>query len=334
MAGPAQDTANTPATHAAATLPLVYHPDYVAPLPDGHRFPMPKFGLLHEHLRAVGIADTVNVHAPRMPTRDELLLVHAPTYLDAFVTGALDEKALRRIGLPWSAPLAHRTQIAVGGTIRTAELALAHGLACNTAGGTHHAFADFGAGFCILNDLAVTARVLLERGDVDQILIIDLDVHQGDGTAHCLRDEPRAFTFSMHCGKNFPMRKQASDLDVPLPIGMTDADYMRALARHLPDLIERVEPDLVLYDAGVDPHADDQLDRLALSDAGLFQRDAYVLQCCRAHHVPVACVIGGGYSKNHTQLAARHATVHHAAAQQLERANADAASTNTDSQRR
>jgi len=294
-------------------LPIVYHEDYVAPLPAGHRFPMPKFALLHEHLRETGLAADAQMYTPRMPTRDELLLVHTPGYLDAFVSGALDSTVERRIGLPWSEALARRTRIAVGGTIRTAELALEHGLACHTAGGTHHAFPDFGAGFCILNDLAVTARLLLERGDVDQLLIVDLDVHQGDGTAYIFRDEPAVFTFSMHGGRNFPLRKQQSDLDVPLDDGLGDNAYLDTLRRHLPGLLEHVEPDLVLYDAGVDPHHDDRLGKLALTDAGLLERDRYVFRQCRGHDVPVACVIGGGYSYDHRLLAERHATVHRAA---------------------
>ena len=294
-------------------LPIVHHADYVVPLPEGHRFPMPKFGLLHAHLCDIGLARSEHVFTPEMPTRDELLLVHEPEYVDAFVNGDIDANMQRRIGLPWSAALAHRTRIAVGGAIRTAELALEHGLACNTAGGTHHAFPDFGAGFCILNDLAVAARLMLERGRVDQVLVVDLDVHQGDGTAHIFRDEPAVFTFSMHCGRNFPLRKQRSDLDVPLDERTDDNAYMTTLERHLPDVLERVEPDLVLYDAGVDPHHADRLGKLALTDAGLLRRDRYVLECCRAHDVPVACVIGGGYSDDHHLLAARHATLHRAA---------------------
>ena len=294
-------------------VPMVYHPDYVTPLPAGHRFPMPKFGILRDLLLADGVAKAGHFHRPTPATHAQLQRVHDADYVSAFVEGRLDRDAVRRIGLPWSAGLVTRTLTAVGGTIRTAELALDHGLACNTAGGTHHAHADFGSGFCIFNDLAVAAADLLARGAVQQVLIVDLDVHQGDGTAALLADEPRAFTFSMHCGKNFPLRKVASDLDVSLEAGLGDRGYLAALARVLPNLLERVEPDLVLYDAGVDPHHDDKLGHLAMTDEGLARRDRYVLECCRQQGVAVACVIGGGYHADHHVLARRHSTIHRVA---------------------
>jgi len=326
-------------------LPFVYHRDYVTPLPPGHRFPMPKFALLRDHLLTAGIATADQFHEPAPATDAELHLVHDPAYVRAFRHGTLPADAVRKIGLPWSPGLVTRTVTAVGGTLRTAELALEQGLACNTAGGTHHAFAGRGSGFCIFNDLAVTAAVLLDRGAVDRVLILDLDVHQGDGTAAIFRDEPRfggrVFTCSVHCGANFPMRKQRSDVDVALEPGMGDQAYLgtitdgvkpggggpRAAAaasaaasasasaafRGVADLIERIEPDLVLYDAGADVHADDTLGRLALSDAGLFARDRLVLDTCRRLGVPAACVIGGGYDRDHARLAARHATLHRAA---------------------
>jgi acetoin utilization deacetylase AcuC-like enzyme len=194
-------------------------------------------------------------------------------------------------------------------------------LACNTAGGTHHAHRDFGSGFCIFNDLAVTAAVLLQEGAVDQVLILDLDVHQGDGTARIFADEGRVFTCSLHCPSNFPARKAQSDLDVDVPEGVGDDAYLRLLNdgngrdfHGIDWLLEQTEPDLVLYDAGVDPHGDDRLGKLALTDDGLFERDSTVLRTCRAHGVPAACVIGGGYDRDHTALAKRHATLHRAAA--------------------
>ena len=294
-------------------LPLVYHPHYVTPLPAGHRFPMPKFKLLRDLLIEEGVARPEQFHEPRPALRQQLESVHDPAYVAAFIEGRLDRDAVRRIGLPWSPGLVTRTVTAVGGTLRTAELALETGLACNTAGGTHHAHADFGSGFCIFNDLAVAAADLLARGRVQQILVVDLDVHQGDGTAAMLTHEPRAFTFSMHCGKNFPLRKAASDRDVSLEAGTGDRAYLDTLAQVLPELLEQVEPDLVLYDAGVDPHHDDKLGHLALSDAGLAARDRYVLELCRDQGVAVACVIGGGYHDDHRLLARRHSTIHRAA---------------------
>lgn len=297
-------------------LPLVYHPDYVTPLPDGHRFPMPKFGILRDLLIADGVAVAEQFHEPVKATREQLELIHTPEYVEAFICGGLDRDAVRRIGLPWSEGLVNRTITAVGGTIRTVELALdasGGGVACNTAGGTHHAHHDFGSGFCIFNDLAVAAAVMLHRGAVQQVLIIDLDVHQGDGTAAVFAHEPRVFTWSVHCEKNFPSRKVPSDLDTPLAVGVGDDGYLERLRATLPAVLERVEPDLVLYDAGVDVHADDKLGKLELTDAGLLARDRYVLESCRAHGIPTACVIGGGYHVDHTVLARRHSTLHRSA---------------------
>ncbi|MEM9883254.1 MAG: histone deacetylase [Planctomycetota bacterium] len=295
------------------SLPLVYHEDYVTPLPAGHRFPMPKFGILRDWLISEGIAEASQFYAPTPATWEQLLRVHTPAYVEAFTSGGLDRDAVRRIGLPWSPGLVNRTITAVGGTIRTVELAIEHGIACNTAGGTHHAHAGFGSGFCILNDLAVAAAEALQRGWADQVLIIDLDVHQGDGTAAVFADDPRVFTCSVHCGKNFPSRKVPSDRDVSLPVGMTDDEYLQVVERLVPEQLEAVEPDLVLYDAGVDVHVDDKLGKLSLTDAGIFARDRFVIESCRAQGVAVAGVIGGGYHADHAVLAARHGTLHRAA---------------------
>lgn len=294
-------------------LPIVYHPDYVVPLPAGHRFPMQKFCQLYTTLLRDGIAHPSQFHTPELPPIEWLEWVHSPDYVAAYCTGTLDTKAQRRIGLPWSEALVKRTCIAVGGTVLTARLALEHGLACNTAGGTHHAFPTYGSGFCIFNDLAIAARVLLQEGAVSKILIVDLDVHQGDGTAFIFRDDPNVFTFSMHCEVNFPGTKQASDLDVPLSEGMEDEAYLQTLSAYLPDLLSSVKPDLVLYDAGVDVHLDDRLGKLALSDRGLLCREMQVLSTCLAQGYPVACVIGGGYADDLDALVYRHSILHRAA---------------------
>ena len=294
-------------------LPLVYHADYVAPLPPGHRFPMAKFRLLYERLIEDGVAVRSQFHAPKLPSIDWLELVHTPDYIRAYREGTLDAKAQRRIGLPWSAALVNRTCIAVGGTILTAQLALEHGLACNTAGGTHHAFPSYGSGFCIFNDLAIACRVLQKLGLVRKVLIVDLDVHQGDGTAVIFANDASVFTFSMHCEVNFPGTKQQSDLDVPLPVGMEDEAYLQTLAAYLPDLLTQVQPDLVLYDAGVDTHLDDRLGKLALSDRGLYCREMQVLSTCLQQGYPVACVIGGGYAEDVEGLVYRHSLLHRAA---------------------
>ena len=300
-------------------LPLVYHPDYVAPLPPGHRFPMAKFGLLYESLIVDGVATPAQFHQPELPSQTWLELVHNPDYIQGYCNGTLEPKAQRRIGLPWSAALANRTCIATAGTVLTAKLALENGLACNTAGGTHHAFPDYGSGFCIFNDLALAARVLQQEGLVQRVLIVDLDVHQGDGTAVIFQDDPSVFTFSMHCAVNFPGTKQQSDLDVPLPEGMEDDDYLRTLADYLPDLLSHVCPDLVLYDAGVDTHLGDRLGKLALTDSGLFRREMQVLSTCITGGYPVACVIGGGYADDLPGLVYRHSLLHRAASQVYQR---------------
>jgi len=294
-------------------LPIAYHPNYVAPIANTNRFPMGKFRLLYEMLLADGVARPEQFFSPELPDLEAIALVHDRAYVDAYWQGNLDPKAQRRIGLPWSPELAYRTRIAVGGTLLTARLALAHGLACNTAGGTHHAFPSYGSGFCIFNDLAIAARVLLSEGLIKKVLIVDLDVHQGDGTALIFQNQPSVFTFSMHCQINFPSIKQISDRDVPLAEGMEDDEYLRTLAAHLPDLLSEIKPDLVLYDAGVDPHIGDRLGKLALTDAGIYRRDMQVLSTCASQGFPVACVIGGGYCEDMRSLVYRHSLLHRAA---------------------
>lgn len=301
------------------TLPVVYHPDYVTPLPPEHRFPMPKFGMIYQLLLNEGLIISDQVHQPVIASSQLLEQVHTPDYIQAFCSGSLDRKAQRRIGLPWSENLVKRTRMAVGGTVLTAHLALQYGLACNTAGGTHHAFPDFGSGFCIFNDLAVAARTVLAAGLVNKILIVDLDVHQGDGTAVVFQNDPAVFTFSIHCEKNFPFRKQRSDLDIGLPEDTGDDLYLQTLATHLPDLLARVRPDLVLYDAGVDPHQADRLGKLRLTDDGLYQRDQFVLETCLSQGYPIATVVGGGYAKDARVLAYRHILLFRAALALFER---------------
>lgn len=294
-------------------LPIVYHPDYVAPLPSDHRFPMAKFKKLYEMLLADGVAVASQFHSPTRPPQTQIELVHSAEYVQAYCEGTLDSKAQRRIGLPWSPALVNRTCVAVGGTVLTAELALQQGLACNTAGGTHHAFPNYGSGFCIFNDLAIAARHLQATKQVEKILIVDLDVHQGDGTAFIFREDASVFTFSMHCEVNFPGSKQQSDLDVPLAQGMEDDEYLQTLAAYLPDLLTQIKPDLVFYDAGVDPHLGDRLGKLSLTDTGLFRREMQVLTTCASLGYPIACVIGGGYADDLDALVYRHSLLHRSA---------------------
>ncbi|MEQ3725424.1 histone deacetylase [Alcanivorax sp.] len=296
-------------------LPLVYHPEYSFPFPGKHRFPMEKFARLHGHLRSRGIAHGDNEFRPGRAKATLLSQVHCPQYVSAMVNGTVEAKALRRMGLPWSEALMKRSCIAPMGTLMTAQLALQQGIACHLAGGTHHAHYDFGSGFCIFNDQAFAVRQLLDRGMVKKALMFDCDVHQGDGTAAMLADEPRAFTCSIHCEKNFPVRKMKSDLDVGLPLGMTDQDYLDTVFETLDQLLDLVQPDLVFYDAGVDIFQHDPLGRLHISEQGIADRDRGVLARCRQRNVPVATVIGGGYDDDRDALAQRHAIVVEAASE-------------------
>ena len=295
-------------------LPVVFHPDYTVPLPPGHRFPIGKFGRIKDVLLEEGVIPPASLTQPMPASREWLTLAHDETYVDAVLTLALDRRAVRRLGLPLSDALVRRGCAAVGGTVLTGRLALEHGLACNTAGGSHHAFADHGAGFCLFNDVAVAIRVLRSEGLIGRALVVDLDVHQGDGTAAIFRDEPEVFTFSLHCEANYPPSKETSDLDIGVPPGTGDDVYHSVLGTHLPPLLEDHRPDIVFYNAGVDPHADDKLGRLALSDGGLARRDRTVIETCREADVPTACVVGGGYADDLDRLARRHTSVHRAAA--------------------
>jgi acetoin utilization deacetylase AcuC-like enzyme len=289
---------------------VVHHPGYSIELPASHPFPMGKFRLLRELLEEGPHA----FHTPAEATRAQLLLAHDAAYLDALDSGTLDRAAQRRIGFDWSAALIRRCRLETGGTLRTVELALRYGLACNSAGGTHHAHRGFGSGYCLLNDLAVAALWACRELGVVRVLIVDLDVHQGDGSAAILAEHPEIFTFSMHCARNFPHRKQTGDLDLALADGLRDEAYLEALDEHLPWLLDRFAPELVLYDAGVDVHADDRLGFLSLSDAGLARRDHAVIDACRRRGIATACVIGGGYDRDLHTLAARHAILHREAA--------------------
>ena len=276
---------------------------------------MAKFRLLHALLHNQGLASPEQLHTPLPAPRRWLELVHQRRYHQAFARNELTAADQRRIGLPATLPLVRRTWLAVGGTVLTARLALSHGVACHLAGGTHHAFPDHGSGFCIFNDCAVAARVLLAEGAVQRLMVIDLDVHQGDATAAIFADEPQVLTVSAHCASNFPLRKQHSDVDLPLADGLEDVDYLRAIGDLIPDLLDQQRPQLVLYNAGVDPHRDDRLGRLCLSSDGLLNRDRLVLDACLRRGIPVATVIGGGYDALEP-LVKRHSLVFRAAAEQ------------------
>ncbi|MEQ1955702.1 histone deacetylase [Mesorhizobium sp. CN2-181] len=288
------------------SLHIVSHPDYDANFPADHRFPMGKYRALVERLEATGLlARSVHVEPP-FAEMTALKRAHDPSYVDQVMAYQVPERIEREIGFPVGERVSRRARRAAGGTMLAARLALAHGIACNAAGGSHHARHAHGAGFCTLNDVAIAALDLLAERPAARVLVVDLDVHQGDGTADILGREPRAFTFSMHAEKNYPVRKVASDLDIALPDGTGDAQYTQHLSSALSLLSQKGRWDIVFYNAGVDPHVEDRLGRLALSDEGLRARDRMVIGHFRALGVPVCGVIGGGYSRDIAALAARH----------------------------
>lgn len=297
-------------------LPIVHHADYTADTPDGHRFPMRKFAALAQVLINDGLVPA-SFHVPEPIARDQLILAHTPRYVDGVLQGSLSAPEVRRIGFSLSPSIIRRACLATGGTLHAARLALVHGLACNSAGGSHHAMADHGAGFCVFNDVAVAARVLLNEQPTLRIMVIDLDVHQGDGTAAIFAEESRIHTFSMHCDANWPLVKPPSDIDIALPVGMEDDAYLAILISTLPKLLSDVSPDFVFYIAGVDPHKEDRLGKLNLSDQGLMARERFVIDQVRSRQIPLTTVLGGGYSTDIDALAARHALVFHACADYL-----------------
>ena len=297
-------------------LPLIFNPNYhISGWHEDHRFPMPKYLLLHQLLLSEGIVSEEQFHEARPASRKTLERVHWTEYLDNFEKGSLDKVILRQIGLPWSRGLVKRAMASTGGTLLAGRLALEYGIAINLGGGTHHAYPGYGAGFCILNDVSVALRQLRAEGLINRALITDLDVHQGDGTAWIHREEPEIFTFSMHCGINFPFHKQIGDMDISLDEGIQDRGYLDLLKEHLPFLIKEHCPDLIFFNAGCDPHRDDPLGKLDLSSEGLFERDTNVFRTSRSSGIPVAGVLGGGYSRDHSEIAERHAIVVRAASQ-------------------
>ncbi len=294
-------------------LPIIHHPAYVAEIPAGHRFPMGKFGRLAEVLLTDGVVASGGFVEPGLAPREWLRLAHDPTYVDQVLSGDVPDAIAREIGFPMTDSVARRARAATGGTVLAARLALDHGIACNTAGGSHHARRAQGAGFCVFNDVAVAIAVLKADGVVGRVLVVDLDVHQGDGTADIFRDDPETITLSVHAEKNYPVRKVSGDIDIGLPDGTGDDAYLDRIAALLPGLIDAARPDILFYNAGVDPHAEDRLGRLALTDDGLARRDRFVIGTARARDIPVVGVIGGGYMTDIDRLARRHAILHRVA---------------------
>ena len=287
-----------------------YTSDYYVALPQSHPFPMGKFPALYQILLAEDLLDANDVRVPEQAPWELLETVHTPDYLGSLRSGTLSREAVRNMGLPWSESLVRRSRLAVQGTLTAAMMALEDGVAANLAGGTHHAFAGHGEGFCVLNDVAVSVRSLTGLGRINRSLIIDLDVHQGNGTAAIFSDDSAAFTFSVHGANNYPFHKTASDLDVALPDDTRDEEYLEAVDAHLPDLLKSVRPDLVFYLAGVDAVSGDRYGRLALTREGLRRRDRQVLTRVREHGVPLVLLMSGGYAPTPVETANLHAIVH------------------------
>jgi acetoin utilization deacetylase AcuC-like enzyme len=274
-----------------------YSDTFALPLPDHHRFPMAKYHLLRERLVAEGILTAADLEIPESISLDDVRLVHDAGYVDAVAAGTLSADAQRRIGFPWSPMMVERSRRSVGATLAAARHVVnrSESVAANLAGGTHHAFRDRGEGYCVFNDVAVAAAVLLRDRAIARAAVVDCDVHQGNGTAAIFRDEPLVFTFSMHGANNFPFRKETSDLDVTFDDGAGDDEYLAALTRHLPEVLDGHRPDIVFYLAGADPYEGDRLGRLKLTIDGLRTRDRLVFDACRERRLPVAITMSGGY---------------------------------------
>jgi acetoin utilization deacetylase AcuC-like enzyme len=276
---------------------IFYTDHFVLPLPEGHRFPMRKYALLRQRVVESGIVAPEQLLVPHAASDAELLRAHAAEYLRRCKAGALTPQEIRRIGFPWSPEMVERSRRSSGATIEACRAALEDGLAANLAGGTHHAYADHGEGYCVFNDSAVAARAMQAERRASRIVIIDCDVHQGNGTAAILAGDATIFTFSIHGAKNFPFHKERSDLDIALDDGAGDAEYLAALDHGLCQAIELSRADLAIYLAGADPFADDKLGRLALSQRGLAERDQMVFEYCRQAGLPIAITMAGGYAR-------------------------------------
>jgi acetoin utilization deacetylase AcuC-like enzyme len=290
---------------------LFYTDEFVLPLPDGHRFPMEKYRLLRERLTATAegaspIASLEDLAIPPAASDEQILRAHDPDYLSRVVEGRLTRTEVLRIGFPWSVPMVERCRRSSGATIVACEAALELGFGANLAGGTHHAFADAGEGFCVFNDSVIAARELQARGCVKRVLVVDCDVHQGNGTAAITRDDASIFTFSIHGASNFPFRKEVGDLDIGLADGTAGPRYMEELANGLEIAFQRSEPDFVIYVSGADPFRDDRFGRLALDHADLRLRDELVFGECRRRGLPVAVSMAGGYARDVNDTVAIH----------------------------
>lgn len=288
-------------------LKIAYHPIYKHPLPEGHRFPMLKYEILPQQLLYEGTCNPENFFEPSIPKDEHILRVHGKAYYSALQNVSLDARAARKIGFPLSEVLVKREVIIADGTIKASEHALEYGVAMNIAGGTHHAYSNRGEAFCLLNDQAIGARYLLKKGLASKILIVDLDVHQGNGTAEIFQNDKSVYTFSMHGKGNYPFKKEQSDLDIALENNTDDATYLTILEETLPKLIETQKPDFIYYLCGVDVLTSDKLGKLGMTLEGCKERDRFVLQTCKNHKLPVMCSMGGGYSPDIKVIIEAHA---------------------------
>ena len=294
-------------------IPLVFHPIYSQlDLPERHRFPIEKYVGIRDALTARGI-ETSRFITPEPISDDELIRYYSSDYVGALTAGTLDPKAMRRIGFPWSQQLIERTRTAVAGTRLTAQLAVEAGKALNLTGGYHHAFSDFGSGFCLFNDLYIAAKTMQQDKNIDNVLIVDLDVHQGDGTAKLAENDSDIFTLSIHGEKNFPYRKQQSDIDIGLAKGTGDDEYLTVLEQALTIALRQFQSDAIIYDAGVDVHINDDLGHLHITTEGVYQRDCLVFNMAERLGVPIAAVIGGGYQRDIDALVDVHLQLYRAA---------------------
>ncbi|MFD0793860.1 histone deacetylase [Mucilaginibacter litoreus] len=294
-------------------LKIAYDPIYAHPLPPGHRFPMLKYELIPGQLLHEGTITPENLFSPNILDEKSILLTHDANYWQQLRDLTLSPKDQRRTGFPLTAQLIERERRIAQGTIDGCSYAMQYGVAFNVAGGTHHAGTNWGEGFCLLNDQAIAANYLLYNAICKFILIIDLDVHQGNGTAQIFEHEPRVFTFSMHGDKNFPFRKERSDLDIPLEDGIEDEQYLSILKSTLPTLIEKAKPDFIFYLSGVDVLRSDKLGKLSLTKEGCKERDRYVLELCRFHNIPVQISMGGGYSPDIKDIVEAHCNTYRVA---------------------
>ncbi|MDP5081027.1 MAG: histone deacetylase [Winogradskyella sp.] len=288
-------------------LQIAFHPIYKHPLPAGHRFPMEKYDLLPQQLLHEGTCLQANFFEPKKPNDKYILSIHTPEYYYDLVNITLDQRAARKIGFPLSEVLVEREVIIADGAIKASEFALKYGVAMNIAGGTHHAYTNRGEAFCLLNDQAIAARYLQKNGLAKKILIVDLDVHQGNGTAEIFQNDASVFTFSMHGKNNYPFKKELSDLDIALENNTNDSTYLSLLKNTLPKLIDEQQPDFIYYLCGVDVIASDKLGKLGMSVEGCKERDRFVLEYCKSNKIPVMCSMGGGYSPDIKTIVDAHA---------------------------